>query len=742
MRCPRWRGLGSLIGKTEITISVFVLFAPAFHFFSKRILVDNHIQPMSRPKPRLFALIIGINSYREKCISPLKYAVADALAMANYLQTHLKVPPNQIEMLLNERASRDSILNALKRLEEDRRIGYDDPIFIFFAGHGTECRPPPGWESGGVRSKIQMLVPYDWCPEDSTLGKKVLCIPDRTIGAFLEGIANKKGNNILYLIAVMRHPGREGIPTKWPVGPISNDRPVRGNMFYGGLESHVLIAACGRGERAYESGGHGHFTAAFLELLEREGRDNLIYSEIPRHMKVHVRQNPQCEGINQNRRLFSTEIPPPQPTHYITRFEEIGNDGQCAYTLNAGSAHDLTAGAEFAVYPSRNAISGKPLGRLQVDQLKTFSAIMKVPEGDFPFPVTMDAVAIQTKASSRKCFRLYIRSDDRFNGRPLLCSLRNVAKDEFQKIVMVNNAEDAHLNIAIENNTATVRVIDKRVTKYGLIRKIDAGVTTVAQVAQLLNRATNYYGQLNRTNNISHNCIRKSVTVECYKLEGLPSKFPDVEQAELSPVGDNLCVDGVIDFVPQENSFYGIKLINRSDYDLFPRVLYFDNSDLSMKAFYEPPSSGKYDLDVPLKKAGGTLTIGYGSGGWPPLSSRLRDGHDIQVDFIKLFLYTEPLTSVKRSTIPFRLQPTTTEHWDTGLVTVIQRRRPSPRPQKTQSILPIRNPPESSERRELSKSNEISACTSSSEPIPQSFRPPLRKRHRRRQVASPGRRLV
>ena len=47
-----------------------------------------------------------------------------------------------------------------------------------------------------------------------------------------------------------------------------------------GLISHVLLAACMRGQCAVEMQGHGAFTAALLSLLRRECYDRLTYQDV------------------------------------------------------------------------------------------------------------------------------------------------------------------------------------------------------------------------------------------------------------------------------------------------------------------------------------------------------------------------------------------------------------------------------------------------------------------------------
>jgi len=81
----------------------------------------------------------------------------------------------------------------------------------------------------------------------------------------------------------------------------------------------------------------------------------------------------------------------------------------------------------------------------------------------------------------------------------------------------------------------------------------------------------------------------------------------------------------------------------------------------------------------------GSLTIGYGSGGIVPFVYFMRDGQDIDVGFLKMFLTTEPVDySNIPQTSPFDLndrgnatyKPKPPLIWDTLLVAVVQRRAP------------------------------------------------------------------
>ena len=143
----------------------------------------------------MFALIIGIDTYGSKDIKNLRGAVADARAVEAYLEKQLSVPQDHITILENELATRAAILENLRSLANDPRIQRQDPIIVYYAGHGSEIEGPPSWEAGGQNANIQATMPYDvYCQSGS---KMVDPIPDRTLGALLDGISQNKGDNIV-----------------------------------------------------------------------------------------------------------------------------------------------------------------------------------------------------------------------------------------------------------------------------------------------------------------------------------------------------------------------------------------------------------------------------------------------------------------------------------------------------------------------------------------------------------------
>jgi hypothetical protein len=144
---------------------------------------------------RLFALTIGIDEYTpETGFNKLRGAVRDANSIRDWLLEDFSVPLSHIRNLRDEAATRKAIIQALEELTTDPRIERDDPILIYYAGHGTEAPAPRQWHWDSA--KIQMIVPWDFKRPDGS-NPTIQGIPDRTLGVLLSKLAEKKGNNVV-----------------------------------------------------------------------------------------------------------------------------------------------------------------------------------------------------------------------------------------------------------------------------------------------------------------------------------------------------------------------------------------------------------------------------------------------------------------------------------------------------------------------------------------------------------------
>jgi hypothetical protein len=159
----------------------------------------NVISAMFRTAPpSLFALIIGIDKYLDSNFNDLSGAVFDAIAVENFLVENLSVPRANIERLHNDNASRTNIIKEIQRLATHPRIQKNNPILIYFAGHGSQTRPPEWFTAESTDAQIQMLIPHDFDGSNkypATAERQGIL--DINIACLLKEIANKKGDNIV-----------------------------------------------------------------------------------------------------------------------------------------------------------------------------------------------------------------------------------------------------------------------------------------------------------------------------------------------------------------------------------------------------------------------------------------------------------------------------------------------------------------------------------------------------------------
>ena len=106
------------------------------------------------------ALVIGINDYEH--VSGLAHAQNDANAFARVLQEQFEFNKDNLTLLTDDDATKDEIRRAFMRYAQDRVVGRDDRIVVFFAGHGHTVP--------AHRGEIGFLLPVDGDPSDlSTL---------------------------------------------------------------------------------------------------------------------------------------------------------------------------------------------------------------------------------------------------------------------------------------------------------------------------------------------------------------------------------------------------------------------------------------------------------------------------------------------------------------------------------------------------------------------------------------------
>jgi formylglycine-generating enzyme required for sulfatase activity len=240
---------------------------------------------VSEHQGKRWAVVIGIDDYEK--VPPLKYAVADAKAMAKILERR----GFQVMGIYNRDATRRKIVGALGD-KLIKKVAVQDSVLIFYAGHGETLKVEGGKEMGYLlpvegeqealaETGISMGVIRELA--DALPTKQVLFIVDACYG----GIAGQRFRALPkmtedYLRAITRERGRQ------------------------------LITAGGVDQQAMEGPewGHSVFTYYLLEGLDKGladlNEDGIIpASELYMYLDQHVFAAAQLKGHNQRPELWA-----------------------------------------------------------------------------------------------------------------------------------------------------------------------------------------------------------------------------------------------------------------------------------------------------------------------------------------------------------------------------------------------------------------------------------------------------
>ncbi|KAJ2921480.1 hypothetical protein H1R20_g15619, partial [Candolleomyces eurysporus] len=611
----------------------------------------------------------------------LSGAVPDADAMSNYLRRDLKVPPDQITNLRNKEATRSNIIAAFEGLRDNSRIKHQDPILIYYAGHGGEV-------PSNSKGKTQTLIPVDYVAE------RIHPIPDRTVAALINGISTRHGNNITVILDCCHSgSGTRGeeetnkitvrgcelspndVPDDLDEHICKENLPPNATAEYGtrglssakgfamkDMNSHILLAACSANELAREDNhakeAHGRFTTALLELLRSVPLDQITYANFLSRMPRIDGQNPQCEGYHRNRILFDSKVRPPTSRHNI--YEVKLENKKC--TLEGGRAHGITDGAEFTLYRNRDvALVDEPLGVMiaRDDKINPFTTILE-PVSEAPEAFENTAIAIQTKAGASEDLLIYVPLESQYmplfeaiaremsGTGPDPCRIKLVGKAEKDK---------AKLKIvAARKNQLTFKVLEKQATEHGFTRMPYVIDTDVDDLHHILRAASHYHFHLNLDQ--QNDEIKDSVEIGFFPLK--EDYNNDGNELRYSPGGVNMHRGGRIEYEVDEDTKYGMNITNNTPWDLHFYVFYFEHADFSITALTEVDAQTRYDKDYSLKQ-GSTVEIGHGNSSIPPFECRIPEGLDLTIGFLKIYFINEvvDLSHVPQIT-PFSVSETPT----------------------------------------------------------------------------------
>lgn len=248
--------------------------------------VDRVPRVVVTPKPKAYAVVIGIETYRD--LPQAEFAVRDAKIMKEYLTRVMGFPSENIVTLLNERATKGDIEGYMGTWLKNN-VERDSTVFIYYGGHGA-----PNPVTGEA-----FIIPFDGNP----------AFPEATgipLKTFYQKLADLKAKDTFVVMdSCFSGSGGRSVMAKGgrPMA-ISVENPVLagGNVV-------VMTAAAGTEiSSSYPEKRHGLFTYFFLKGLQGEadfnGDKTVSITELYNYLTPQVKKIARERQMEQTPTLF------------------------------------------------------------------------------------------------------------------------------------------------------------------------------------------------------------------------------------------------------------------------------------------------------------------------------------------------------------------------------------------------------------------------------------------------------
>jgi hypothetical protein len=245
----------------------------------------------------------------------------------------------------------------------------------------------------------------------------------------------------------------------------------------------------------------------------------------------------------------------------------------------------------------------QPSGTLIIKEVGSFYSMMR-PDHTW-FPVGNNAVATRVKEERHQPLRIYSCPGDKVFE--LLAPLRDSAQN-FSGFEIVLTPEECNIHISMQGDQAIVRLRNMGSAQGFRIEP------SASELARILNASRQFFSELDRTADFPD--ITQCVQVHIYEWKMSPFRFPGAPTAELH--ASEAVPYANSSFTLRQGSYYSLKLINNSRYNLYPTVQYFDPSNefkfgmlvLYIKRRTEISFSRRYFVSPPLQSVQPRCAVG------------------------------------------------------------------------------------------------------------------------------------
>ncbi len=280
---------------------------------------------MSHTGNRIYALLVGINEYPSN-VGRLAGCINDVDCFEDYLKSSFNQRKICLEVLKDNDATRDNIIKMFR--SHLGKAGSGDAVFFQYSGHGARCKSAIQFKQFYPDGKDEGLVCFDSRnPGGFDLADKELAIllaeiahNDPHIALLMDcchsGSTTRGADDFTQARARVTHEVFEERPLETYLDGYYTARLKGGSSLEIPTSKHILLAACERIQKAWESKDHrGVFSATLLDVLKKSGNE-ITYADLFLRTRSTVHnyadnQTPQFEAyqrFNAYSRFLSNNV--------------------------------------------------------------------------------------------------------------------------------------------------------------------------------------------------------------------------------------------------------------------------------------------------------------------------------------------------------------------------------------------------------------------------------------------------
>ncbi len=316
--------------------------------------------------PNVYALLVGINDYAPE-VGKLTGCLNDVDHFHDFLRADLDPADLHVEVLRDADATRANIINLFRT--HLAQAGADDVALFHYSGHGARWASASAFHKYYPDGKDEGLVCYDSRSGDYDLADKELAV-------LISELAARNPHIAVVFDCCHSGSGTRGVDDFVHLKPrqtheVFEERPLESYLggYYTRLQRagkpltiprgrHILLAACERAQKAWETHEHsGVFTDSLLEVLDRFG-NAISYSDLFLRCRSAVREraDDQVPQFDAYERFNASAGFLGRPTRRSTRRYTVSYDR--GWQVDCGALHglptDVQKSVALALYPEND----------------------------------------------------------------------------------------------------------------------------------------------------------------------------------------------------------------------------------------------------------------------------------------------------------------------------------------------------------------------------------------------------